>query len=100
MWPYPWTHVGTRSHPGHLNRVAATLPSQAPAGAAKGAPELGYWEGQHFPLVRPSSCMFKGGFPSSGRYLTTYLNSQESLAAGYSPHELFMGRVVPTRSLS
>ena len=34
MWPYPWTHVGTPSHLGHLDRVAATLPSQAPAGAA------------------------------------------------------------------
>ena len=28
MWSYPWTHVGTRSHPGHLDWVAATLPSK------------------------------------------------------------------------
>ena len=34
MWPYPWTHVGTPYNPGHLDWVAATLPSQAPAGAA------------------------------------------------------------------
>ena len=34
MWPYPWTHVGTPSHWGHLDSLAATLLSQAPAGAA------------------------------------------------------------------
>ena len=34
MWPYPRTHVGTPSHPGHVDQLAATLPSQAPAGAA------------------------------------------------------------------
>ena len=37
MWPYLRTHVGTPSHLGHLDRVAATLPSQAPTGAAQGA---------------------------------------------------------------
>ena len=36
MWPYPRTHVGTLSHPGHLDWVAATLPFQAP--------ELAQWE--------------------------------------------------------
>ena len=72
MWPYPWTHVGTPSQPGHLDRVAATLPSQAPAGAAQEAPELGQWKGQDVPLVRPSSCIVKGGIPSSRRYLPTY----------------------------
>ena len=73
MWPYPWTHVGTPSNPGQLDRVAVTLPSQAPAGAAQGAPEIGHWEGQDAPLVRPFSCLVKGGIPSSRRYLSTYL---------------------------
>ena len=53
MWPYPWTHVGTPSHLGHLDWMAATLPSQAPAGAALEAPDVGQWEGQDGPLVRP-----------------------------------------------
>ena len=75
MWPYPWTHVGTPSHLGHMDRVAATMPSQAHAGAAQEAPDIGQWEGQDVPLVRPSSCNVKGGIPSSGRYLPTYLPS-------------------------
>ena len=74
MWPYPWTHVGTPSHPGHMDRVAATMPSQAHAGAAQEAPDIGQWEGQDVPLVRPSSCNVKGGIPSSRRYLPTYLS--------------------------
>ena len=74
MWPYPWTHVGTPSHLGHMDRVAATMPSQAHAGAALEAPDIGQWEGQDVPLVRPSSCNVKGGIPSSRRYLPTYLN--------------------------
>ena len=73
MWPYPWTHVGTPSHLGHMDRVAATMPSQAHAGAAQEAPDIGQWEGQVVPLVRPSSCNVKGGIPSSRRYLPTYL---------------------------
>ena len=73
MWPYPWTHVGTPSHLGHMDRVAATMPSQAHAGAAQEAPDRGQWEGQDVPLVRPSSCNVKGGIPSSQRYLPTYL---------------------------
>ena len=73
MWPYPWTHVGTPSHLGHMDRVAATKPSQAHAGAAQEAPDIGQWEGQDVPLVRPSSCNVKGGIPSSRRYLPTYL---------------------------
>ena len=73
MWPYPWTHVGTPSHLGHMDRVAATMPSQAHAGAAQEAPDIGQWEGQDVPLVRPSSCTVKGGIPSSRRYLPTYL---------------------------
>ena len=75
MWPYPWTHVGTPSHLGHMDRVAATMPSQAHAGAAQEAPDIGQWEGQDVPLVRPSSCNVKGGIPSSRRYLPTYLAS-------------------------
>ena len=67
MWPYPRAHVGTPSRPGHLDRVAAMLPSQAPAGAAKGAPDIGQWDGQDVPLVRPSICIVKGGIPSFRR---------------------------------
>ena len=74
MWPYPWTHVGTPSHLGHMDRVAATMPSQAHAGAAQEAPDIGQWEGQDVPLVSPSSCIVKGGIPSSRRYLPTYLH--------------------------
>ena len=73
MWPYPWTHVGTPSHLGHMDRVAATMPSQAHAGAAQEAPDIGQWEGQDVPLVRPSSCNVKGGISSSRRCLPTYL---------------------------
>ena len=32
---------------------------------------MGQWEGQDVPLVRPSSCIVKGGIPSSRRYLPT-----------------------------
>ena len=73
MWPYSWTHVGTPSHLGHMERVAATMPSEAHAGAAQEAPDIGQWEGQDVPLVRPLSCIVKGGLPSSRRYLPTYL---------------------------
>ena len=74
MWSYPWTHVGTPSHLGHMDRVAATMPFQAHAGAAQEAPDIGQWEGQDVALVRPSSCNVKGGIPSSRRYLPTYLS--------------------------
>ena len=73
MWPYSWTHVGTPSHLGHMDRVAATMPSQAHAGAAQEAPNIGQWEGQDVPMVRSSSCTVKRGMPSSRRYLPTYL---------------------------
>ena len=33
MWPYPWTHAGTPSNLGHLDLVAATLPSQVTCGS-------------------------------------------------------------------
>ena len=82
MWPYSWTHVGTPSHLGHMDRVAATMPGQAHAGAAQEAPNIGQWEGQDVPLVRPSSCTVKGGIPSSRRYLPTYLPSAHLGGAG------------------
>ena len=47
------------------------MPSQAHAGAAQEAPDIGQWEGQDVPLVIPSSCNVKGGIPSSRRYLPT-----------------------------
>ena len=63
MWPYPWTHVGRPSHLGHMDRVAATMPSQAHAGAAQEAPDIGQWERQDVPLVRRSSCIVKRRHP-------------------------------------
>ena len=81
MWPYSWTHVGTPSHLGHMDRVAATMPSQAHAGAAQEAHDIGQWEGQDIPLVKPSSCIVKGGIPSSRRYLPTYLGETETVLA-------------------
>ena len=86
MWPYPWTHVGTPSHLGHMDRVAATMPSQAHAGAAQEAPDIGQWEGQDVPLVRPSSCNVKGGIPSSRRYLPTYLPAPAKWARDMTPN--------------
>ena len=65
--------MGTPSHLGHMDRVAATMPSQAHAGAAQEAPDIGQWGGQDVPLVRPPSCNVKEGIPSSRRYLPTYL---------------------------
>ena len=86
MWPYPWTHVGTPSHLGHMDRLAATIPSQAHAGAAQEAPDIGQWEGQDVPLVRPSSCNVKGGIPSSQRYLPTYLYQLRRAVIGLLAH--------------
>ena len=94
MWPYPWTHVGTPSHLGHMDRVAATMPSQAHAGAAQEAPDIGQWEGQDVPMVRPCSCNVKGGIPNSRRYLPTYLCTLAEPsgcltgATGYAPGSL------------
>ena len=85
MWPYSWTHVGTPSHLGHMDRVAATMPSQAHAGAAQEAPNIGQWEGQDVPMVRPSSCTVKGGIPSSRRYLPTYLSAVWTFSTAASP---------------
>ena len=85
MWPYPWTHVGTPSHLGHMDRVAATMPSQAHAGAAQEAPDIGQWEGQDVPLVRPSSCNVKGGIPSSRRYLPTHGTRRTCVPAELRP---------------
>ena len=94
MWPYPWTHVGTPSHLGHMDRLVATMPSQAHAGAAQEAPDIGQWEGQDVPLGRPSSCNVKGGIPSSRRYLPTYLASE------MSPRRLITGSTTFSHSLA
>ena len=67
--------MGTPSHLGHLDGVAAEQPSQAPAGAVEEAPDLGRWKGQDVPLLRPSSCIVKEGVLSSRGYLPTYLQS-------------------------
>ena len=93
MWPYPWTHVGTPSHPGHMNRLAATMLSQAHAGAASEAPDIGQWEGQDVPLVKPSSCIVKGGIPSSRRYLPTYLRSTARVAEHVCDPEYLFSRM-------
>ena len=95
MWPYPWTHVGTPSHLGHMDRVAATMPSQAHAGAAQEAPDIGQWEGQDVPLVRPSSCTVKGGIPSSRRYLPTYLPACRGARCRFSLVPLVLPSPVP-----
>ena len=89
MWPYPWTHVGTPSHLGHMDRPAATMPSQAHAGAAQEAPDIGQLEGQDVPLVRPSSCNVKGGIPSSRRYLPTYLDWCQPTIGTFSERRLW-----------
>ena len=77
--------MGTPSHLGHMDRVAATMTSQAHAGAAQKAPDIGHWEGQDVPLVRPSSCNVKGGIPSSRRYLPTYLGPAAFLLVPVCP---------------
>ena len=94
MWPYPLTHVGTPSHLGHMDRVAATMPSQAHAGAAQEAPDIGQWEGQDVPLVRPSSCNVKGGIPSSRRYLPTSPCRPVWLRVPAVPHPLHLAAAV------
>ena len=67
----PMDTCGDTLPPGTHGPVAATMPSQAHAGAAQEAPDIGQWEGQDVPLVRPSSCNVKGGIPSTRRYLPT-----------------------------
>ena len=66
---------------GHMDRVAATMPSQAHAGAAQKAPDIGQWEGQDVPLVRASSCNVKEGISSSRRDLPTYLPRYQPLTS-------------------
>ena len=74
----PMDTCGDTLPPGtHMDRVAATMPSQAHAGAAQEAPDIGQWEGQNVRLVRPSSCFVKGGIPSSRRNLPIYLPAME-----------------------
>ena len=59
--------------PPHTPAYAAGGHKAARRGPRQSAPELGQWEGQDVPLVRPSSCIVEGGIPSSRRYLPTYL---------------------------
>ena len=98
MWPYPWTHVGTPSHLEHMDRVAVTMPSQAHAGAAQEAPDIGQWEGQDVPLVRPSSCNVKGGIPSSRRYLPTYLPPCPIISQHWRPNPSGYIHAMPHKS--
>ena len=49
------------------------------------APDIGQWEGQDVPLVRPSSCNVKGGIPSSRRYPPTYLDYSQAEAKKSPP---------------
>ena len=102
MWPYSWTHVGTPSHLGHMDRVASTMPSQAHAGAAQEAPNIGQWEGQDVPLVRHSSCTVKRGNPELPKiptylpYLPTYLPTDSS--ACFNPSKARSDSAVQTRA--
>ena len=95
MWPYPWTHVGTPSHLGHMDRVAATMPSAAHAGAAQEAPDIGQWEGQDVPLVRPSSCNSKeASLAPEDTYLPTWLFGLQS-RQGYADYATFWKDDIP-----
>ena len=107
MWPYPWTHVGTPSHLGHMDRMAATMPSQAHAGAAQEAPDIGQWEGQDVPLVRPSPAMSKEAsrapedtyLPTSQKIYSTPLTALFGLRfqnKAISPHSLEQKRNMGT----
>ena len=73
MWPRSRTHAGTPSHPGHMDWVAAICLPNLMRERLREAPNIGQWEGQDVPVVRPSSYNVKGGIPSSRRYLPTYL---------------------------
>ena len=97
MWPYLWTHVGTPSHPRDLDWLTVTLPSEATAGAAEGAPELGQWEGQDVPLVISSSRIVKGGIRSSQRYQPT--SSGVGIQIIQLKHKLSCGTVLRLRHL-
>ena len=85
MLPYPWSHVGTPSPPGHLDRVSATLSSRAPARAAQGAPELGQSEGQGVLFLRPSACIVKGGVPRMPSYPTQTTVGSKVAKVSYHP---------------
>ena len=81
-----------------MDRVAATMPLQAHAGAAQEAPDIGQWEGQDVPLVRPSSCNVKRGIPSSRRYLPTYLHNTcnpDTTLAPETPEWRWLADVTP-----
>ena len=85
MWPYPWTHVGTPSHPGHMDRVAATMPSQAHAGAAQEARDIGQWEGQDVLLVRTFVLQCQRRHPELLKIPTYLLEPPPALAAAAAP---------------
>ena len=65
--------MGTPSNLGNLDRVGATLPSQAPAGAAYEAPDLGQWEGQDVPWLDLVPALSKeASQPTEDTYLHTF----------------------------
>ena len=63
-------------------------------GVAQEAPDLGQWEGQDVPLVKPSSCIVKRDLPSSKRYLTAYLFHINFLLDPHPNHLPLRGEVV------
>ena len=75
MWPYPWTHVGTPSHLGHMDRMDATMPSETHAGAAQEAPDIGQWEGQDVPLGKTFFLLGQRRHPELPK-IPTYLRAQ------------------------
>ena len=85
MWPYPWTHVGTPSHLGHMDRVAATMPSQAHAGAAQEAPDIGQWGGQDVPLGKTFFLQCQRRHPELPK-IPTYL--PVPICFGVAPHNM------------
>ena len=60
---------GTHGPGGRDNAFPSTC------GSGSRGNNIGQWEGQDVPLVRPSSCTVKGGIPSSQRCLPTYLSA-------------------------
>ena len=74
--PYPRTLVGTPSHRGHLDRVAAILPFQAPAGPAKGAAFSRLRRARALALCALARCSLK---LSLGRHLTPAVSPKVTL---------------------
>ena len=82
---------GTHGPGGRDNAFTSTC------GAAQEAPDIGQWEGQDVPLVRPSSSNVKGGIPSCRRYLPT-LPLPDQLWWNFSPIPLFFATCAPNIS--